>query len=75
MTAMSKWPKAYYSAPPEYLGRTVWIRWDARMVRIFNHRWEQVALHLRQEPGRFSTLGEHLAPRRSAAWNAASSTS
>jgi transposase len=56
--------KAYYSAPPEYLGRTVWIRWDARMVRIFNHRWEQVALHLRQEPGRFSTLGEHLAPEK-----------
>ncbi|HUE15726.1 MAG TPA: IS21 family transposase [Planctomycetaceae bacterium] len=56
--------KAYYSAPPEYLGRTVWIRWDARLVRIFNHRWEQVALHLRQEPGRFSTLGEHLAPEK-----------
>ncbi len=55
--------KAYYSAPPEYLGRSVWIRWDARLVRIFNHRWEQVALHLRQEPGRFSTLGEHLADR------------
>ena len=34
--------KAYYSAPPEYLGRTVWVRWDARLVRIFNHRWEQV---------------------------------
>ncbi len=56
--------KAYYSAPPEYLGRSVWIRWDARLVRIFNHRWEQVALHLRQEPGRFSTLGEHLAPEK-----------
>ncbi len=56
--------KAYYSAPPEYLGRIVWIRWDARLVRIFNHRWEQVALHLRQEPGRFSTLGEHLAPEK-----------
>ncbi|HEY2139639.1 MAG TPA: IS21 family transposase [Chthoniobacterales bacterium] len=56
--------KAYYSTPPEYLGRTVWVRWDARLVRIFNHRWEQVALHLRHEPGRFSTLGEHLAPEK-----------
>ncbi|HEX4142046.1 MAG TPA: IS21 family transposase [Pirellulales bacterium] len=56
--------KAYYSAPPEYLGRTVWVRWDARLVRIFNHRWEQVALHVRREPGRFSTLGEHLAPEK-----------
>ena len=56
--------KAYYSAPPEYLGRRVWVRWDARTVRIFNHRFEQVALHLRHEPGRFSTLGEHLAPEK-----------
>jgi hypothetical protein len=56
--------KAYYSAPPEYLGRTVWVRWDARLVRIFNHRWEQVTLHVRREPGRFSTLGEHLAPEK-----------
>jgi transposase len=53
--------KAYYSAPPEYLGRRVWVRWDARIVRIFNHRFEQIALHVRHEPGRFSTLGEHLA--------------
>jgi transposase len=52
--------KAYYSAPPEYLGRTLWVRWDARLVRLFNNRWEQVALHLRREPGGFSTLGEHL---------------
>ena len=56
--------KAYYSAPPEYLGRTVWVRWDARLVRIFNHRWEQVALHVRHEPGRFSTLGQHLAAEK-----------
>jgi transposase len=56
--------KAYYSAPPEYLGRTVWARWDARTVRIFNARLEQIALHLRHEPGRFSTLGEHLAPEK-----------
>ena len=52
--------KAYYSAPPEYLGRTVWARWDARLVRIFNSRMEQIAVHVRQEPGQFSTLGEHL---------------
>lgn len=56
--------KAYYSAPPEYLGRRVWVRWDTRTVRIFNQRFEQVALHLRHEPGRFSTLGEHLVPEK-----------
>ena len=53
--------KAYYSVPTEYLGRTVWVRWDGRTVRIFNHRFQQIALHVRHEPGRFSTLGEHLA--------------
>ena len=52
--------KAYYSVPPEYLGRKLWVRWDARLVRIFNSRMEQVALHARQEAGRFSTLGEHV---------------
>jgi len=56
--------KAYYSAPPEYLGRQVWARWDARVVRIFNHRFEQIALHVRQEPGRFSTQAEHIAPEK-----------
>ncbi len=56
--------KAYYSAPPEFLGRRVWVRWDARTVRIFNHRWEQVAIHLRHAAGRFSTLGEHLAAEK-----------
>ena len=52
--------KAYYSAPPEYLGRTVWARWDARLVRIFNHRFEQLAVHVRREPGRFSTQSQHI---------------
>jgi transposase len=56
--------KAYYSMPPEYVGRTVWVRWDARLVRIFNHRFEQVALHVRHEQGRFSTQAEHLAPEK-----------
>jgi len=53
--------KAYYSVPPEYLTRTVWVRWDARLVRIFNHRREQIAIHVRHEQGRFSTHGQHIA--------------
>lgn len=52
--------KAYYSVPPEYLSREVWARWDARLVRIFNCRWEQIAIHVRHEQGRFSTQGQHL---------------
>lgn len=56
--------KAYYSVPPEYLGRTVWVRWDGRLVRVFNHRFEQIALHVRHEQGRFSTQPSHLAAEK-----------
>jgi transposase len=56
--------KAYYSVPPEYLGHTVWARWDARLVRIFNARFEQIAVHVRHEQGRFSTHAKHLAPEK-----------
>jgi len=50
--------KAYYEVPPEYIGQVVWARWDGREVRIFNLRWEQLCLHARLEPGRFTrTLG------------------
>jgi len=46
--------KAYYEVPPEYIGQVVWARWDGREVRVFNLRWEQLCLHARLEPGRFS---------------------
>jgi hypothetical protein len=52
--------KAYYSAPPEYVGRRLWARWDGRLVRLFNDRWEQVAVHAKAEPGRFRTAAEHI---------------
>jgi transposase len=52
--------KAYYSTPPEYLSQEVWVRWNSQTVRIFNHRFEQIALHARQEPGRFSTHTAHI---------------
>ena len=35
--------KAYYSVPPEYLARSVWVRWDARMVRVFNDEMELIS--------------------------------
>jgi transposase len=68
---------AYYSVPPEYLARRVWVRWDARMVRVFNDRMEPVAVHVRHEPGRFSTQPVHIASEkvsgveRGAAWHLA----
>jgi transposase len=68
---------AYYSVPPEYLARRLWVRWDARMVRVFNERMEQVAVHVKHEPGRFSTQPVHIAAEkisgveRGAAWHLA----
>jgi transposase len=52
--------RAYYSVPPEYLGRTVWVRWDGRLVRVFNTRFELIATHVRHLPGSFSTQDTHL---------------
>ena len=56
--------KAYYSVPTEYLGREVWARWDARLVRVFDHRFQQIAIHVRHEKGRFSTQATHLAAEK-----------
>jgi transposase len=56
--------KAYYSVPAEYLGHEVWARWDGRTVRIFNHRFEQIAFHAKHEPGRFSSEPGHIPERK-----------
>ena len=35
--------RAFHEAPPELIGREIWVRWDnPRRVRIFNERMEQV---------------------------------
>lgn len=52
--------KAYYSVPPEYLGREVWVRGESRVIRVLNHRHEVIALHARAEPGRFATADAHI---------------
>jgi transposase len=66
--------RAFYSVPPEYVGRQVWVRWDGRLVRIFNERMEPITVHAQHERGRFSTQGQHIASEkissveRGAAW-------
>lgn len=52
--------QSYYSTPPEYVGREVWLRAETRVVRIFNLRFEPIAVHARAEPGRFATAEAHL---------------
>jgi transposase len=57
--------KAYYSAPPEFVGRTVWARWDGRVVRLFDqHSFKQIAIHAQHEPGRFATDAQHIAAQK-----------
>jgi transposase len=46
--------RAYYEVPAELIGHQVWVRWDSRSVRVFNQKMEQVQIHNRVEPGRFS---------------------
>ncbi len=52
--------KAYYSVPPEYLGREVWVRGESRVIRILNHRQEVIAAHARVQCGRFATTDAHI---------------
>ena len=52
--------KAYYSVPPEYVRRGIWARWDSKIVRLFNERMEPIAVHVRQEPGKFKTDPAHI---------------
>ena len=52
--------RAYYSVPPEYVGRRVWARWESGLVRVFNSRREVIAVHARMEPGKFATDRNHL---------------
>jgi transposase len=56
--------RAYYAVPPEYLARQVWVRWDGHLVRIYNERMESVAVHPKQEPGRFSTPPQYIASEK-----------
>ena len=60
--------KACYSAPPEFVGRTLWARWDTHTVRLLDEGMKQVAMHARREPGQFATAAGHIHPaKRSAA--------
>jgi transposase len=56
--------KSYYSTPPEYVGRRVWVRWDGHVVRVFDRRLRQIAIHAEREPGRFATDDRHIAAEK-----------
>lgn len=56
--------KAHYSVSPEYLGRVVWVPRDSHMVRVFNQRLDQIAIHSKQIDGKFRTDDKHVDPRK-----------
>jgi transposase len=56
--------RAFYSAPPEFVGRTLWARWDTQTVRLFDEQLRQIAIHARREPGQFATAAKHIAPAK-----------
>lgn len=47
---------AYYEVPAQHIGKQVWARWDAAMVRIFDHKLELLRSHVRLERGQFSQV-------------------
>ena len=51
---------SFYSVPPEHVGRSLWVRWDERLVRVFNHRMEQIAIHTKVRAGAFCTDPNHI---------------
>lgn len=55
---------AYYSVPPEFTGRKVWVRWDSHLVRIYDHEFKQIAAHARIDRGRFSTHQAHVSSKK-----------
>ena len=47
---------AYYEVPAQFIGKDVWTRWDAAMVRVFDRKMQQQAVHPRLERGKFSAV-------------------
>lgn len=56
--------RAFYSAPPEYVGREVWARWDARTVRLLDNDLNTIAVFARSEQGKFNTKTQHIATEK-----------
>jgi len=52
--------KSYYSVPYEYSRREVIVRAETRIVRIYSATMDEIAVHAKVEPGKFSTQGGHI---------------
>lgn len=56
--------RSFYSVPPEFLGRDVWVRHDSRLIRIFDLNLRRIATHVVTERGRFQTDASHIASEK-----------
>ena len=59
-----EYKKAYYSVPPEHLGREVWVRGDSKLLHIYTLQMRQIAVHTLVEAGRFATDQNHVHPHK-----------
>lgn len=57
--------QAFYSAPYQLVGQTLWLRAGARTVEVYNTAYQRVAIHDRATtPGQRLTHLEHLPPTK-----------
>ena len=56
--------RAYYSVPPEYVGHTVWARWDGHIVRILNAQFVEIRRHVQKQPGVYSTADADISSKK-----------
>lgn len=59
-----EYKKAYYSVPPEHVGRQVWIRGDSKLLHIYTLLMRPIAVHTLVEAGRFATDATHVHPHK-----------
>jgi len=59
-----EYAKAYYSVPPECVGRQVWVRAESRVLRVYTLQMRLLTVHVLVEPGRFATQDAHIHPHK-----------
>jgi len=59
-----EYKKAYYSVPPEHVGREVWVRGDSKLIHIYTLLMRQIAVHTLVDAGRFATDQAHVHPHK-----------
>jgi transposase len=59
-----EYKKAYYSVPPEHVGREVWVRGDSKLLHIYTLLMRQIAVHTLIDAGRFATDAAHVHPHK-----------